>query len=683
MTLLEFIQLLLRNKRWVLAFPVLVTVVVFFLTKGSPKSYTSQTIIYTGIASGFNPDNDYENKVDYHAVNSRFDNLINIIGSRETRRDVGLTLLAYMIHNTHERENMLSGYKDKELAATMGAAFIKKYKKEDLDATKAFLQKELEKGHGNEIYNLLYGESKNPFNVKSLTDVKADRIGLSDMLKIEYTCLDGFTCKKTLDLVSSIFLKKYQTMRIGEADQAVKYFEEQTAIAKTKLQFSEQNLKHFRSANGVINYYEQTKYIADQKEQIDQTLTDLEMQLKGFETALASVEDRISKRFLVQLQSEKIVQVKNDLSKQMAMSGLSSVKYGTLLQTTPDMEAMKKMLKSRVDTLYALNNTVEGLPSKALLEEWLKLTVSKEETDSKLGVLLKNRKEFEKIFDRYAPMGSELSKLEREVETAEKEYLNLLHNLNQAILRENNLRVSENVSVIDEAALPLVPNPSKRVMLLIASLLGCTIMTIVVLVVRQYLDNTLASPLNFEKVTGIQAATAFMTQKIFPEAKNEMDRRSLVRWEISLKEILHSKEDNTVTLAIPFNCPASMTNEYLSQLQQYLIRQKHNLQLVTEEDGLPNGPGNYLYELDKIHPEQVSLSLLEKANLLLLFFDANECLDEYQAQTMENWKKLGIPVKGVLVNTQEQYIIRYLGEIPRKRSKLRMFVKRTMMRYVA
>jgi uncharacterized protein involved in exopolysaccharide biosynthesis len=73
----------------------------------------------------------------------------------------------------------------------------------------------------------------------------------------------------------------------------------------------------------------------------------------------------------------------------------------------------------------------------------------------------------------------EPSKLEREVETAEKEYLNLLHNLNQAILRENNLELSENISVIDDAAMPFVPNPSKRLMLIIAAVLASVILSIV------------------------------------------------------------------------------------------------------------------------------------------------------------------------------------------------------------
>ena len=106
MSLIEFIQLIIRNKKWVLYFPLIVGLGVFVLTRNTPHTYTSEMVIYTGIASGFNPDNDFENKIDFHAVNSRFDNLINIIGSRETQKNIGIKLLAHFLHN-REQMNVL------------------------------------------------------------------------------------------------------------------------------------------------------------------------------------------------------------------------------------------------------------------------------------------------------------------------------------------------------------------------------------------------------------------------------------------------------------------------------------------------------------------------------------------------------------------------------------------------
>lgn len=684
MNLIEFIQLLIRNKKWVLYFPLVVGIGVFVLTRNTPKTYTSEMVIYTGIASGFNPDNDFENKIDFHAVNSRFDNLINIIGSRETQKNVGIKLLAYMLHNKEQRDNLIENSKNSYLTKTLSESFIKKFKQATEDETESFLAKQLEYGIKNEIYQLVYGEKENPFNVKTLAGIKAVREGSSDMLKISYTNEDPFTCKKTLDITSELFLKKYQNMRIGEANQAVKYFRDQTNLAKLKLQASEENLKQFRSANRVINYYEQTKYIADQNENIENNTAQLQMELQGYTNALARVEEKIGNRFMIILQSDKIVQTKGKLAEELTKNGVEAVKNGTASVTTsPNIEGLKTELKGSVEKLYALNNSTEGMPGKNLLDEWLRLTVIKEETAAKLNVITDNKLRFDKVFDRYAPMGSELSKLEREVETAEKEYLNLLHNLNQAILRERNLEVSETVSVIDDADLPVVPNPSKRIMMIIASVLSCIIIVIVVLIIRKYIDNSLGSPIRLEEITGLKAATAFLINKFEPAVMHEMDRRSLDRWHIKLIDDTGIIQTDKSILTVPFNCSVLQMQDYISKLNLFITETSSPLKVIAAKDFVAETHNRSVVVADKIFPKQQPKYLITKVQQVFLFLDATKKLDEYQMQIIEEWKNTGTEILGILVNTDEQPIGKYLGEVPMKRSKLRAYVKKQFMRYAA
>ncbi|HWB64159.1 MAG TPA: GNVR domain-containing protein [Chitinophagales bacterium] len=680
MSLLDFVQLIIRNKKWVIYFPLIVGIGVFLLTRNIPKTYTSQMVIYTGIASGFNPDNDFENKIDFHAVNSRFDNLINIIGSRETRTEVGIKLLTYMLHNNKQLKDLLENSKNSKLNAVINDAFIAHYKKSDEIETEEYLMLQLAKGSQSEIYQLIYGDMKNPFNVKTLEDIKAERVGFSDMLKISYTCEDPFTCKKTLDITTDIFLRTYKDMRVGEANQAVKYFREQTALAKGKLEVSEQSLKAFRSENRVINYYEQTKYIADQNEDISKNIFSLEEELEGYQTALAQVQSKISNRFLVQLQSDKIVQTTNSLASELTKAGLDAVKTGTVsTMNTPQIENLKGNLKESVDKLYSLNNTTEGLPGKKLLDQWLDLTINKQETEAKLKVLNSNKEEFDKVFERYAPMGSELNKLEREVETAEKEYLNLLHSLNQAILRERNLEVSENVSVIDDADLPLVPNPSKRFILVIAGVMSCLIISIALLIIKEYIDNSLASPLRMEKITGLKAATAFMAKHIAPTTLNEMDTRAMERWQITMEN--KTGKNGSAFLAIPFNCTVAFMQGYLDKMAAFMTEQGQPMKVINIKEAEGANLQHCFIVSEKTFAEQQPPQVMEQIGQLFLFFDASQKLDEYQMQMLDGWKTANLSIKGVLVNTNEQHISKYLGEIPRKRSRFRAFIKKQFKRY--
>jgi uncharacterized protein involved in exopolysaccharide biosynthesis len=681
MSILDFIQLLIRNKVWVIYFPLIVGTGVFFLTHNIPHTYESKTVIYTGIASGYNPDNDFENKIDFHAVNSRFDNLINIIASRETRKDVSLKLLAYMLHHDADRKTFLENTKNDRLNKLFDSSFVRHYKKEDQLRTEEYMNAQIIAHPDGDIYDLLFGEKKNPFNVKNLEDIKAERDGFSDMLKLSYSCEDPLACKKILDITTELFLKKYQSMRVGEANQSVKYFRDQTDAAREKLKTAEDNLKRFRSANGVINYYEQTKYIADQKEKMDQDQSQLEMELNGYAISLARIEQQLNYRVVMELQSEKVVKAQNNLAQEMSRNSMNSIRTGTPEGTTPQIEALKRTLKENIDALYAINNTKEGVPSKNLLDEWLKLTISKEESSAKLNVLLQKKSEFGLVFDKYAPMGSELSKLEREVETAEKEYLALLHNMNQSIQRENNLKVSESISIIDAPDLPVVPSPSKRIVMVVASVLSCIILALVILIVSEYMDSSLGSPLKLEKILSIACGTAFMSRKLHPEAQEEIDRRSLDRWTVAINDVICREGAEAVMLTVPFTCTAEEMTSYVDKLQQGYRESEFALNIVPMTAIHEKYEGAAIIPVTKIFVEQQPRAIMEQAKAVFLFFDASQKLDEYQMQIIAGWKNTGMIVKGVLINCNEQNITKYLGEIPRRRSRFRTFVKKTIKRY--
>ncbi|MBL0104569.1 MAG: hypothetical protein IPP51_12895 [Bacteroidetes bacterium] len=684
MSLIELIQLFLRNRKWTIFFPVTVAIVVFALTRNTPRTYSSETVIYTGIASGFNPDNAFDNKLDFHAANSRFDNLINIISSKETRKEVAVQLLAFMLHHDTARTHLLLSAKNKKLSAILTNDFVLEHRKQSEKATIDSLLISLEAGSENEIYKLIFGNISTPFNVSTLAGLHAVRLNSSDMLKIEYTSEDALTCKKTLDLATDIFLKKYQGVRIGEADVALKYFMDQTNMAKAKLALSEETLKRFRSNNGVINYYEQTKYVADQKDDIEKNATKLKMDLQGYRTALAKLEEKLGNRTLLQLQNEKIISTRNQLASEFEKKGLATVKTGMAIDDNHSISDLKGELKKNVESLYTINNTTEGLQGKDLLNEWLNLTLSEDETQSKLTVLLSYQKEFEKVFDRFAPLGSDLSKLERDVDVSEKEYLSLLHSLSQAVLRKNNLQASENISIVDSADLPMNPNPSKRFLLVIVSLLSCSIIAIVILILKRFMDHSISNPLQLEKLTGIGTATAFTKRNLLPEALREMDIRSLSRWDNILDEAGNRCEPGSVTYLIPFNCSHEMIKSEIDQIVTRTTNSKFSWSITGQEIASNiSEEGFNLAITDKKYPEQFGAKLLSRSCTVIFIMDAAKKIDEYEMQIIEKWKASRISLKAVLVNVNEIEIAKYLGEIPKKRSKFRAYLKRQIIRYAA
>ena len=65
---------------------------VTILTRKPDFRYTSQTVLYTGLATGCSIEMD--KTFNYFVTNIAFENLINIINSKETQQEVAIRLLS-------------------------------------------------------------------------------------------------------------------------------------------------------------------------------------------------------------------------------------------------------------------------------------------------------------------------------------------------------------------------------------------------------------------------------------------------------------------------------------------------------------------------------------------------------------------------------------------------------------
>jgi len=92
MKIIELLRLLRKHLVLLLLMPILLAGLVTYFTKNPSFTYSSETTLYTGIASGSSVEMD--KSLSFFATNTAFDNLINVIKSRETQKDVAIRLLA-------------------------------------------------------------------------------------------------------------------------------------------------------------------------------------------------------------------------------------------------------------------------------------------------------------------------------------------------------------------------------------------------------------------------------------------------------------------------------------------------------------------------------------------------------------------------------------------------------------
>ena len=502
MTFLHFLKLLSRNIIWLLLIPMILAASIYYFTRSEKKIYSSESTIYTGLASGYNLNGTA--KADYYATSNAFDNLLSLIESRDTKQDVVIDLLAeHLTLKKHDPAVLTWGAYD-ELQKLIPDDFKSKIVKPTFLETRKALASFAGKADENVIYKLIYSE--NPYySFDALKNIKAARISNSDLIKISYETSDPIICKRTLELLEETFIKKNRLLREGQTGSVVNYFETETKKAFAKLDSSELNFLNFNKNNDIINYYEQTKAVAGEREILYAQNHNLEMEKMAANSSLnkvnSSIEGRNNQVFYGQdiiKEREKLANIYNKvaLSEIVNADGSNKKQVDSLKSVAARTEAS---LKTTLDKLSVESMTPNGIPTKSVLDEWLKTTLAYEQSKAKLAVMDKRKKEFEEEYKKFAPLGAMLKKIERQISVSEQEYLELLHGLNMARLTQQNTELTSKLNIVDPPFLPLKPNASKRLVLVVVGFMVGFVLVLAFILANALINRTLLEPTRAKK----------------------------------------------------------------------------------------------------------------------------------------------------------------------------------------
>lgn len=508
MSFVHFLRLLKKNLIWLILIPIVLASTIFYLTRNEVKVYSSETIIYTGIASGYGLNGN--NKADFFTASNAFDNLISIINARETKLETAVDLLCeHLMLQKHDPDAMSWGSYTKLKNATPDS--IKRLIiKPTLQETKKAAKQMMLTNEDNWVYKTI--NSGSPFySIDALKNVKALRISMSDLIKISYETNDAAICKRTLELLLKEFMNKYKVIKEGQTESVVKYFEDETKNAYTRLDSNEANFLDFNKSNDIINYYEQTRSLAGEKELLYAQNHNLEMERQADDKTLVKVNENLEGRVYKILNGTDIVKEReklSDVNNKIAVTEIlakdknNPIQKGRIDSMKTVAKVIEGRLKNSMDKLYAQSNTPEGIPTRQVLDEWLKSTLAYEQSKAKLTVMDKRKKEFVVEYRKFAPLGAMLKKIERQIGVSEKEYLELLHGLSMARLTQQNNELTTKLTTLDAPFLPVSANPSKRMAGVIAGFMVGFILVLTTILVKALMNKALQTPVKVKKAIG-------------------------------------------------------------------------------------------------------------------------------------------------------------------------------------
>ena len=391
-------RFLYRIKWWLILCPLLVALLVYIKMGTKPRNYKSTTTIYTGIVSGYDITTTEGSRQDWNVINNAMDNLINIILSQSTLKNVSLRLYAQgLTHLDPDNDNQyLSARTSRYLLSKTPPDVMELVDHTSEKNTYENLRKYEEIDHNNHVYGMFHW-SPPYYSYQALSQIKVKRLANSDMLEISYENDDPAIVYNTLIILNDEFVKQYRDLRFGETNNVIAYFESELERVGNNLRNLEDSLRDYNVQHRVINYDEQTKHIAALSRDYELRYEEILLNFESAEKLRASIEGQLeglqetfrnNAEFIEKL--HKIGSIYSRLSAAEAFQpetdGTEGISDRTAMPASRnDTGQLRRKLSEETRSLQELTTNIanqqytkEGLSANTIVTEWLRRTAGRE-----------------------------------------------------------------------------------------------------------------------------------------------------------------------------------------------------------------------------------------------------------------------------------------------------------------
>lgn len=535
MSLSDVLRLLARKWLLLVLVPLVLGVSTYFFARHLPKVYSSDTTIYTGIASGYSLTGNAQ--TDYSSTANAFDNLINLIKARSTKEEVVYQLLASHLWQSKQQPAVLgSGGPYEELQEVLPERLRQQLTGPTLEASVENVRNYAKANNTNLLYQLVNSTSPT-YSLAALNNLTGTRIGTSDLVRLEFESYDPELCRATLALATRVFMNQSRNLREGQTESVIEYYEKELTKAKDRLAKAENENLAFNRDNNIINYDEQSSTVASEREALASQLAQMNQDYAGAQAALQAINRKLGGRQGALLSSSKVIEQRAKLSRlnaaiadqQLYSQQKEAGSADKARQLQVEANKTIQSLQNNVDEVVANSNSTEGIANKDLLSEWMQDMIQVETSKAKLAVMNRRLQEFEREYQRMAPLGATKKRIEREIELAEKEYLGILASLNASRSSQQNSQLTAtHLKIVDAPNLPTSPKTSKLLLLVLLSSVGGFVFTTGLVLGLGLLDRSLKNPQIAARRIGLPVAGIMLDkQTISTKQLQASQQRSL------------------------------------------------------------------------------------------------------------------------------------------------------------
>ncbi|MGL5729986.1 MAG: hypothetical protein ACRCX5_02570, partial [Bacteroidales bacterium] len=279
------------------------------------------------------------------------------------------------------------------------------------------------------------------------------------------------------------------------------------------LTLAEDTLIDYNVKNKVINYEEQTKQMAVQSRDYNLDHIAALTQYNVANELLVQLDDRMKENMDLfhdnSLYIEKIHEL-SDMAYKNVFESIVTKGYNPDNKLNDSIAQKQRELNDFLTEMSPKHYSKNGLSSQDIIKEWFAQTLNKTISKATYDGIMKRKADLDSDYNHYSPVGAILKRKERQIDFLENQYLNLQNGLNSALTKRKSLEMSSGtLKVINPPQYPLVAQPSKRSMMLMATVLGVFLFIMSYYVIMSIVDQTMNDIYKAEKMTSVRVLGGF------------------------------------------------------------------------------------------------------------------------------------------------------------------------------
>lgn len=689
--------MLYRIRYWLIIIPIITTLVAIYQTRDLERTYEVNTTVYTGIASGFTIESGLEGstRVDWNSVSNGMDNIISIIRSKATLRQVSMRLYAqHMIYGSPDKDNnyiKAENYRNVLRITPKEVRTLIDKTSEEKTVQNLY---EYEKASPTNFIYGLFNWYHPYYSYSALSNIEVKRIFNSDMLEINYSANDPGVAYHTLLLLLEEFVNQYELLRFGETNNVIEYFRRELAKLATHLRMSEDSLTQYYIAKKVINYPEQTKQITALARDYDLIYNEVLLKVTSSSAIVKDLEEKIKDQTkLIQnnaLFVEKIGVI-SELSDRIARMELFH--RDSLSQFLPAIEKSRKQLKDAEEDLkqFTINDrelrmTREGIAVSTFVSEWVTEIIQREKSIAELRVMEEVKKSLDQQYVYFSPIGTTISRMEREIGFTEHSYLSVLQSLNTALMRQKTLQMtSATFKPINPPMFPISPIKTARRMIVVVTFFATLFLILGYFILIEFFDRTVRDKNRAERLIKAPVLGAYPVKNSvrYRSYNADIERIATNYLANSLVQYLNPRERTDIINFISTDSNVGKS-KLIEQLDEYwterglrvrVIPWNESLDQQTREHILTNNLSE-IYDFDNedivlvehssLRKHAIPVGLLREASVNLAIVRADKVWRDIDKIAFERLREQAgdSPIQIYLTNTKRDVAENFLGMLP-------------------